>query len=68
VIDREVDFGRGLVDFKFSNGFVFRAHLEVKKLHNTRFWDGLAAQLPSYLSSDDVRDAWFVAVRFRSSK
>lgn len=67
VIDREVDFGRGPVDFKFSNGLTFRAHLEVKKLHNTRFWDGLDAQLPSYLQSDDVRDAWFVAVRYHSS-
>jgi hypothetical protein len=30
VIDREVDFGRGPVDFKFSNGYERRAHLEVK--------------------------------------
>lgn len=68
VLDREVNFGRGPVDFKFSNGMAFRAHLEVKKLSNSRFWNGLDAQLPSYLKSDAVRDGWFVAVRFTDSK
>ena len=33
-LDAEVNLGRGPVDFKFSNGYVHRAHLEVKKLHN----------------------------------
>jgi hypothetical protein len=37
VLDREVELGRGPVDFKFSNGFERRALLEVKKLRNGRF-------------------------------
>lgn len=66
IIDREVQLGRGPVDFKFSNGFVRRALLEIKKLHNGRFWEGLGAQLPSYCDSDSCRDAWFLALQYRN--
>lgn len=66
VVDREVELGRGPVDFKFSNGFEHRALLEVKKMENTRFWNGLEDQLPSYLSSDGHRNGWFLVVQFRS--
>jgi hypothetical protein len=68
VLDAEVNLGRGPVDFKFSNGYVHRAHLEVKKLHNSRFWDGLERQLPSYMRSDEVVDGWLLAVRYRDNK
>lgn len=65
VIDREVDFGRGPVDFKFSNGYQQRAHLEVKKLHNGQFWNGLREQVPSYLRSDACDLGWFMWIRYR---
>ncbi|MHB8762000.1 MAG: hypothetical protein ACYC6J_06385 [Coriobacteriia bacterium] len=65
VLDREVNLGRGPVDFKFSNGYRQRALLEIKKLHNGKFWHGLSQQLPSYLGSDDCRLGWFVAIRYR---
>lgn len=68
VIDPEADFGRGPVDFKFSNGYEHRAHLEVKKLHNGKFWNGLDLQLPTYMSSDEVQKGWFLAVRYRDGK
>lgn len=68
VIDPETDFGRGPVDFKFSNGYVRRAHLEVKKLHNGKFWNGLDRQLPTYMASDEVEKGWFLAVRYRGGK
>ena len=68
VIDPETDLGRGPVDFKFSNGYVHRAHLEVKKLHSGKFWNGLDAQLPTYMSSDEVRKGWFLAIRYRDGK
>jgi hypothetical protein len=68
VIDPETDFGRGPVDFKFSNGYVRRAHLEVKKLHNGKFWNGLDRQLPTYLASDEVQKGWFLAVRYRDGQ
>ena len=65
VVDREVELGRGPVDFKFSNGYARRALLEIKKLHNGKFWNGLRAQLPSYLKSDECEDGWFLSIRYR---
>lgn len=65
VIDREVNLGTGLVDFKFSNGYRNRAHLEVKKLHNGRFWHGLSEQLPTYLRSDECNLGWFLVIQYR---
>jgi hypothetical protein len=68
VIDREVEIGRGPVDFKFSNGYSRRALLEVKKLHNGKFWNGLEAQLPTYMKGDDVQHGFFMAIQYRSGK
>jgi hypothetical protein len=68
VIDREVELGRGPVDFKVSSGYAHRAHLEIKKEHNGKFWNGLEQQLPSYMKSDQANDGWFVAVRYRHGK
>ncbi len=65
VLDREVNLGRGPVDFKFSNGYQRRALLEIKKLHNGKFWHGLSQQLPSYLGSDDCKLGWFIAIKYR---
>jgi len=67
-LDPEVNLGRGPVDFKFSTGYKRRAHLEVKKLHNGKFWNGLEEQLPSYMRSDQVRNGWFVAIQYRDDK
>lgn len=67
-MDREVNFGRGPVDFKFSSGYKSRAHLEVKKLHSGRFWNGLEEQLPSYMNSDEVSVGWFLAIRYREGE
>lgn len=67
-IDREVELGRGPVDFKFSTGYAHRAHLEIKKLHNGRFWNGLEQQLPTYMRADNVKDGWLLAVRYREGE
>jgi hypothetical protein len=67
-IDREVELGRGPVDFKASSGTSIRALIEVKKEHNGKFWHGLEAQLPSYLMSDSSQEGWYIALRFRSNK
>lgn len=66
VLDREVELGRGPVDFKFSNGYRQRALLEVKKLDNGRFWNGLRVQLPSYLESDQCSRGWLMAIRYHT--
>lgn len=68
VLDPEVDLGRGPVDFKFSNSYERRAHLEIKKVHSGKFWHGLEEQLPSYMKSDEVDDGWFMAVQYRNTK
>lgn len=65
-IDREVNLGRGPVDFKFSRGASLKAHLEVKKLTSGGFWFGLTDQLPDYMSSDEVRDGWYLGIQLRS--
>lgn len=65
-LDREVELGRGPVDFKASSGTSARLLIEVKKLHNGKFWNGLQDQLPSYLKSDGATDGWFLAVQYRN--
>jgi hypothetical protein len=67
-MDREVELGRGPVDFKVSSGARFRILIEVKKAHNGKFWHGLHQQLPSYLASDQSLEGWFVAIRYRDNK
>jgi hypothetical protein len=67
-LDPEVNLGRGPVDFKFSNGYERRVHLEIKKVHSGQFWHGLEEQLPSYMVSDEVNDGWFMAVQYRDTR
>lgn len=66
-LDREVELGRGPVDFKVSSGAKIRLLIELKKVHNGKFWNGLEAQLPSYLASDAATEGWFVAIRYRDA-
>lgn len=66
--DREVELGRGPVDFKASSGTSARLLVEVKKLHNGKFWNGLRDQLMSYLKSDTATKGWFIALQYRSNK
>jgi len=67
-IDREVELGKGPVDFKASSGSSIKALIEVKKEHNGKFWNGLEAQLPSYLESDECDEGWYVVLRYRSNR
>lgn len=67
-IDREVELGRGSVDFKTSSGTEARVLIEVKKVHNGKFWNGLEHQLPSYLTSDDATHGWFLALQYRETR
>lgn len=63
-ISREVNIGRGPVDFKVSSGSAFRALLELKLAKNTKFWNGLRAQLPTYLSAEGILEGWFIPIVF----
>lgn len=62
-IDREVEFGRGPVDFVFTEGAT-RFLFEIKKLRNGKFWNGLEDQLTSYMESAECENGWFLAVRY----
>lgn len=61
----ESNAGRGPVDFKFSQGWSARALVEMKLFSNTRFWNGILAQQPTYQISEQVNRGIFVAVGFR---
>lgn len=67
-LDREVELGRGPVDFKAASGASIRLLIELKKAHNGKFWNGLTAQLPSYLTSDAASEGWYIALRYRDNK
>lgn len=67
-LDREVELGRGPVDFKASSGSTARLLIEIRKLHNGKFWNGLRHQLLSYLKSDDATHGWFIAIQYRDNK
>ncbi|MGL5857283.1 MAG: hypothetical protein ACRC35_02550 [Angustibacter sp.] len=64
-VSREVDMGRGPVDFKFSQGWNKRALLEVKHISSTRFFQGAEKQLPKYLEAEEASIGVYLAVGFR---
>lgn len=61
-ISREVNIGRGPVDFKFSTGFEDRVLLEVKRASNSKFASGYTKQLPQYLKSEDTDVGFFLVI------
>lgn len=67
-LDREVELGRGPVDFKVASGSSMRLIIEAKKLHNGKFWNGLEKQLVSYAVSDQSPEAWFLSIRYREGR
>ncbi|MFK4117895.1 hypothetical protein [Streptomyces longwoodensis] len=67
-LDREVETGRGPVDFTFTSAGDVRVLLEMKKLTHGEFWHGLRTQTPIYMASQGVRHAVFLAVRDSISK
>ena len=63
-LSREVDMGRGPVDFKFSKGWTRRALLEVKYIESSKFFSGAEKQLPQYLKTEDISFGIYLAVGF----
>lgn len=63
-LTREVETGRGPVDFRFSSNSHFTAHVEFKKENNSKLSHGLTKQLPTYMSSEDVKIGFFVIFDF----
>lgn len=66
-LNREVNLGRGPVDFKFSTGYENRALIEVKLAKNTKFWDGLEKQLVKYLQVEEIKKGYFLVVCYNNN-
>ncbi len=60
----ESNAGRGPVDFKLVSSWEGRALIEAKLANNSKFWDGLTVQTPTYQKAEGVGLAFFVAVAF----
>jgi hypothetical protein len=67
VIDREIETGRGPVDFKFARGYRFRAHLEVKRAISDKLAHGLEKQLPTYLCADRVKNGFYLIICYNDA-
>ncbi|WP_159792340.1 hypothetical protein [Puerhibacterium puerhi] len=67
MLDREVELGRGPVDFVISTSAAQRVLLEVKRVSSNKLIDGLTKQLVSYIESDGCGRGWYLAVRFYDS-
>lgn len=63
-ISKEVNIGRGPVDFKVSDGFNLRALLELKLAKNSRFWNGIKIQLPTYMTAERIKTGYFIVVAY----
>jgi hypothetical protein len=62
-LDREVETGRGPVDFAITGDRRIRVLLEMKKLTHGEFWHGLKVQTPIYMRGQEVNYAIFLAIR-----
>lgn len=67
-ISREVETGRGPVDFKLSHGYKYRLLIEVKLASNTAFWHGLEKQLIQYMISEKVNSAIFLIIIYEEKE
>lgn len=61
-LTREVNLGRGPVDFRFSQGYLNRASIEVKLAKNSHFWNGIRLQLPMYLKVEEIKNGYFIVI------
>jgi len=66
-VSKEANIGRGPVDFKVSRGYSLRALIELKLARNTKFWNGLSKQFPTYLKAENIKSGYFVVIVFSES-
>lgn len=65
---KEPDTGRGLIDFRFSKGVNYIAHIEIKKGSNPKLEHGLKKQLPTYMGADGANIGFLVIFDFGQKK
>lgn len=63
-ISKEVNIGKGPVDFKFSKGYKIRLLTELKLAINSKFYNGLRTQLPEYLKAEKINAGIFLIIVF----
>lgn len=64
-LSREVDMGRGPVDFKFTQGsWEKRALVEVKLMNSSKFFTGASKQLPQYLRTERIEFGLYLCVGY----
>ena len=61
-LSREVETGRGPVDFKFSSGHSYRALIEMKLAKSSKLKQGFEHQLPAYLKAQQVKHGYYIIV------
>jgi hypothetical protein len=66
-ISKEVNIGRGPVDFKFSAGFNSRALIEVKHIGSFKLLSGARKQLPQYMKSEEIQSGVYLAIKTSAS-
>jgi len=66
-MSREVDMGRGPVDFKFTAGWEKRALVEVKLIKSSKFFSGASKQLPQYLRTERIEFGIYLCVGYTDS-
>jgi hypothetical protein len=67
-LSREVETGRGPVDFKFSSGHNYRALIEMKLAKSGSLKKGFENQLPTYLKSEQVRYGYYVVILYEKQE
>jgi len=63
-MQREVETGRGPVDFEFGNGVAARVHVEFKLADHHHLMHGIEHQLPAYMRAENADSALFICVGF----
>jgi hypothetical protein len=63
-LSSETNAGRGAVDFKFSQGWTERAHVELKLARSTSLMKNARHQLPTYLNAEQISCGYFVVIQY----
>ncbi len=67
-VSREVETGRGPVDFKFSSGYRKRVLVELKLAKSSKLKQGRIKQLPTYLRSQQIKHGHYVVIVHRKKE
>lgn len=67
-ISREVETGRGPVDFKFSSGYEKRVLVELKLAKSPKLKQGRLHQLPAYLKAQQIQYGYYVVIAYEKKE